>query len=44
MVSDESTNMIFPLNMIRVRTFPENVSSTGVPGAKTILKNVSKKA
>jgi len=30
--------MIFPLNTIRVRSFPENVSSSGVHAAKTILE------
>lgn len=44
MVSDGSTNMIFPLNVIRVRSFPENVATSGVHTAKTILKKVSEKA
>lgn len=43
MVSDCSTNMIFPLNMVRVRSFPENVASSGVHTAKTVLENCLRK-
>lgn len=35
--SDGSTNMIFPLNMVRVRSFPQNVATSGVCTAKTML-------
>lgn len=33
-----------PLNVLRVRSFPENVASSGAHTAKIILKNISEKA
>lgn len=43
MVSDCITTMIFPLNMVRVRSFPENVASSGVHTAKSVLENYLRK-